>query len=57
MLGYDYEIIYENGKDNVVVDVVSQQYEDEGSLFTLSSLILDWLKKSIWECLIHTSIS
>jgi hypothetical protein len=35
LFGYDYEIIYKKGKDNVVVDALSQKYEDEGSLFSL----------------------
>jgi hypothetical protein len=38
MLGYDYEIIYKKGKENVVADPFSRQYEDEGSLFPLSLL-------------------
>jgi hypothetical protein len=33
LFGYDYEIIYKKGKDNVVADALSQKYEDEGSLF------------------------
>ena len=33
LFGYDYEIIYKKGKDNVVVDALSRKYEDEGSLF------------------------
>jgi len=36
MLGYDYEIIYKKGKDNVVANALSGKYEDEGSLFSLS---------------------
>jgi hypothetical protein len=44
LFGYDYEIIYKKGKDNVVVDAVSQKYEDEGSLFSLSFIVLHWLK-------------
>jgi len=28
MLGYDYEIIYKKRCDNVVVDVLSHQFED-----------------------------
>jgi hypothetical protein len=41
---YDYEIIYKNGKDNVVTDALSQKYEDEGSIFSLSFTVPDWLQ-------------
>jgi hypothetical protein len=44
LFGYDYEIIYMKDKDNVVVDAISQKYEDEGSLFSLSFIVLDWLQ-------------
>jgi hypothetical protein len=44
LFGYDYEIIYKKGKDNVVADALSQKYEDEGSLFSLSFFVLDWLQ-------------
>jgi hypothetical protein len=37
LFGYDYEIIYKKGKDNVVADALSQKYE-EGSLFLFPSL-------------------
>jgi hypothetical protein len=37
--GYDYEIIYKKGKDNVVVDAFSRKYEDEGSLFSLFFIV------------------
>jgi hypothetical protein len=33
LFGYDYEIIYKKGKENVVVDALSRKDEDEGSLF------------------------
>jgi hypothetical protein len=33
LFGYDYEIIYKKGKENVVADALSRKYEDEGSLF------------------------
>jgi hypothetical protein len=41
---YDYEIIYKKGKDNVVVDALSWIYEDEGSLFSLSFIVPNWLQ-------------
>jgi hypothetical protein len=44
LFGYDYEIIYKKGKDNVVADALSQKYEDEGSLFSLSFIVPYWLQ-------------
>jgi hypothetical protein len=44
LFGYDYEIIYKKGKDNVVADALSQKYEDEGSIFSLSFIVPDWLQ-------------
>jgi hypothetical protein len=44
LFGYDYEIIYKNEKDNVVADALSRKYEDEGSLFSLSFIVSDWLQ-------------
>jgi hypothetical protein len=36
--------IYNKGKENVVVDALSCKYEDEGSLFYLSFIVLDCLQ-------------
>jgi hypothetical protein len=44
IFGYDYEIIYKKGKDNVVANALSRKYEDEGSLFSLSFIVPDWLQ-------------
>jgi hypothetical protein len=44
LFGYDYEIIYKKGKDNVAADALSRKYEDEGSFFSLSFIVLDWLQ-------------
>jgi hypothetical protein len=44
LFGYDYEIIYKKGKENVVVDAISKKYEDEGSLFSLTFIVIEWLQ-------------
>jgi hypothetical protein len=44
LFGYDYDIIYKKGKDNVVADALSWKYEDEGSLFSLSFIVPNWLQ-------------
>jgi hypothetical protein len=44
MFGYDYEIIYKKEKENVVVNVVSRKYKDEGSLFSLSFFVSNWIE-------------
>jgi hypothetical protein len=43
LFGYDYEIIYKKGKDNVVANALCRKYEDEGSIFSLSFIVPDWL--------------
>jgi hypothetical protein len=57
LFGYDYEIIYKKGKENVVVDALSRKYEDEGSLFSLSFIVLDWLQVVHQEWLHDPKIS
>jgi hypothetical protein len=54
---YDYEIIYKKGKDNVVVDALSRKYEDEGSLFSLSFIVPDWLQVVFQEWLHDPKLS
>jgi hypothetical protein len=44
LFGYDYEIIFKKGQENVVVEAPSQKYEGEGSIFSLSFIVLDWLQ-------------
>jgi hypothetical protein len=44
LFDYDYEIIYKKGKKNVVVDALSQKYEEDRSLFSLSFIVPDWLQ-------------
>jgi hypothetical protein len=44
LFGYDYEIIYKKVKHNVVVDAIFRKYEDEGSLFSISFIIPNFLQ-------------
>jgi hypothetical protein len=57
LFGYDYEIIYKKGKENVVVDALSRKYEEEGSLFSLSFIVPDWLQVVHQEWLQDPKIS
>jgi hypothetical protein len=57
LFGYDYDIIYNKGKDNVVAETLSQKYEDEGSLFFLSFIVLEWLQAVLQEWLQDPKIS
>jgi hypothetical protein len=57
LFGYDYEIIYKKGKDNFMVDALSRKYEDEGSLFSLSFIVPDWLQAMRQEWLQDPKIS
>jgi hypothetical protein len=51
MLGYDFEIVYRKGKENVVVDALSRKDEkDEALLCTLSILQEDWVEEAKEEC-------
>jgi hypothetical protein len=45
MLGNDYEIIYKKGKDSVVADALSIQFEEDGSLFALSLPNSGWIEE------------
>ncbi|GKB64233.1 glycoside hydrolase, catalytic domain-containing protein [Tanacetum coccineum] len=44
LMGYDYEVVYKQGKDNAVVDALSRK-EDVGALFTLSTTSVRERKK------------
>jgi hypothetical protein len=57
LLGYDYEIIYKKGKENVVVDALSQKYEYKGSLFSLPFIVLYQLQDAHQEWLQDPKIS
>ena len=43
-MGYDYEITYNKGKNNLVVDAPSRTFDDHISLSTISMPIPNWLQ-------------
>ena len=49
MLRYDYEILYKKGSDNVVMDALSSQFEEGGSLFLLLLPFLKWIDEACQE--------
>jgi hypothetical protein len=57
ILGYDYEIIYKNGKDNIVANALLKKHEEDGSLFSLSLLVLDWIEEVSQKWLMHQTTS
>ena len=51
MLGYDFEIIYKKGKQNVGVDALSRKDEDvEELLYVISIIQPYWITKAKNEC-------
>ena len=57
MLGYDYEIFYKNGCDNVVVDALLHQFEEETIVQSFFLLIPDWIEEAHKEWFSHPSLS
>lgn len=53
MLGYDNEIIYKKGKENVLVDALSHQYKDAKLFSGLSLQVPNWLDEFRSEWLTH----
>jgi hypothetical protein len=43
LFGYDYEIVYNKGKKNLVVDALSKKNEEEGFVFSLSFIVIGWI--------------
>ena len=47
MLGYDFEMIYKKGKQNVVTNALSRKDEDvEASLYAISIIQPDWIAEA-----------
>ena len=43
-MGYEYEVTYKKGKDNLVADALSRTFDDHVSLSTISTSIPNWLQ-------------
>ena len=57
MLGYDYEIIYKQGRENVVADALSCQFEEESTLLAISLPIPEWIEGARKEWFSHPLFS
>jgi hypothetical protein len=57
MLGYDYEIIYKKGKDNIVAYAFFRKHKEDDSLFDLSLPVLYWIEEVCQEWLMHYTTS
>ena len=57
MLGYDYEIIYKKGRENVVANALSCQFEEESTLLEISLPILEWIEEAHKEWFSHPWLS
>jgi hypothetical protein len=57
LFGYDYDILYKKGKENVVVDAISRKYKVDRSLFSLSFIVIGWLQEVFQEWLQDPKLS
>ena len=53
MLGYDYEIFYKKGRENIVADALSCQFEEESTLLAISLPIPEWIEEARKEWFSH----
>ena len=44
LMGYDYDITYKKGKDNLVEEDLSRTFDDHASLSSISMPIPNWLQ-------------
>ena len=50
MFGYDFEIIYKKGKQNVVANALSKKDEDvEAFLYAISIILPNWMAEAMDE--------
>lgn len=40
---FDYEMVYKKGKENSITNSLCRKYEKEGSLFSLSFKLINWM--------------
>ena len=57
MLGYDYQIIYKKGHENVIADALSHQFEEESTLLAISLPIPEWIEEARKEWFSHPLLS
>ncbi len=57
MLGYDYEIIYKKGHENIVADALSRQFEEESTMLAISLPIPEWIEQARREWFSHPWLS
>ena len=53
MLGYDYEITYKKGRENIVADALSHQFEEESTMLVISLPIPEWIQEARKEWFSH----
>ena len=57
MLGYDYEIIYRKGHENIVADALARQFEEESTVLTIFLPIPEWIEEARKEWFSHPWLS
>ena len=53
LMGYDYELTYKKGKDNLVADSLSLTFDDQGSLSAISMPVPNWLHNRVMSMTLH----
>ena len=56
-VGFYYDVIYKKGKNDVVADKLLMKHEEEGSLFSLSCLVPEWLEEERQEWITNATTS